>query len=750
MRRALTVLGVCVGLTAAGPAAQQPAQAPPPAPPSQATAQRSGQAAQPPPIIFKTEVNYVEVDAVVTDAQGNFVRNLTKEDFEVLEDGKPQKVELFSEIDIPLERPQRLLFSQKVVPPDTKTNREPFSGRLYIILLDDLHTNALRSSLVKRAARQFIEKYFGANDLAAVVTTSGLAQTAQEFTSDPQLLLRAIDTFMGQKVRSRTLERLDEYNRQRGQQPPPSDGGSGSKLKVNDPLDFERGHKARQSLTTLRNLSNYLAGIRGRRKALLFFSEGIDYPIYDVFDSRDATTIVYETRETLTAAARANVNFYTIDPQGLIALPGEAIELTAPPEDPSYRLDTVGMMDDLRTAQDSLRTLAEETGGIAMVNTNDFAKGFDNIVRANSTYYVLGYYPPESKRDGRFHKISVRVKKPDLRVTARKGYASPKGKPPSEKEGGEAQTSAALREALNSPLQQSGIGLTVHAAPFKGSAPNASVALAIEIDPNRMTFKPQNNLFTNKVELSFYPVNEQGKPLKGTRSELDLKLKEQTYQMVQAFGMRLCPRIDLPPGRYQVRIGAREAGAGEIGSVFYDLDVPDFNKEKLTMSGVLVTAATSRLVPTPLPDKQIEGVLPLPATARRDFVKGDILALFAEVYDNLPPQPAHKIDITTKLTGEDGRDVFKTTEERASSELQGSKGGGYGHAVQIPLKDVAPGRYLLRVEAAARLKDVTPAARELLITVHPPRPQEAPAQAAPTAAPPTKPPSQQKPPGEPR
>lgn len=720
-----------ISLTVGGPGAQQqpaPAAPSPGIPADQAPGQPARAGTQPPPpVTFKTEVNYVEVDAVVSDQQGNFVAGLTKDDFEVLEDGKAQKIELFTEIDIPVEKPDRFLYSQRVIPPDTKTNRDPFQGRLYIIVLDDLHTNALRSPLVKRAAKQFIDRNFGDNDLAAIVTTAGMNNAAQEFTNDTRLLHRAIDKFIGQKLRSRTLERIDEYNRQRNSQPPAdqnsgTSSGASQQNRTLDPLDFERGFKARQTLTTLKNLANYMSGVRGRRKALLFFSEGIDYPIYDLFDSRSASDVLYETREAITAAARSNVNFYTIDPQGLIGLPGDAIDIVSVPEDNNLRLNTQGMMDEVRLSQDSLRTLAEETGGIAMVNQNDFAKGFDNIVRANSKYYVLGYYPSaDQKRDGRFHKIAVRTKRPGLRVTARKGYASPKGKAPDREKGGDSRTSNALKETMNSPLQTSGIGLTVAAAAFKGSAPNNSIALAIEIDPTRMTFKEDKGLFNNKLELSFFPVDEKGKPLKGTTSELDLKLKPNTYQMIQAFGFRVNPRIDLPPGRYQVRIGARESGAGELGSVFYDIEVPDFTKEKLTISDVLLTAATSKLVLTPLPDKQAEGVLPLPATARREFVKGDTLALFAEVYDNLPPLPAHKIDITTKLITEDGREIFKSAEERDSKDLGGTKGGGYGHQLQIPLADVAPGRYLLRIEAAARLNDVKPVARELLIRVHPAR-----------------------------
>src|SRR5262245_55589316 len=133
MRRVLFVIGAMISLTVGGPGAQQPA----PAAPAQGGAtsgQPAGQPARPggtpppTPVTFKTEVNYVEVDALVTDAQGNFVAGLTKDDFEVLEDNKPQKIELFTEIDIPVEKPQRFLYSQRVIPPDTKTNRDPFQG----------------------------------------------------------------------------------------------------------------------------------------------------------------------------------------------------------------------------------------------------------------------------------------------------------------------------------------------------------------------------------------------------------------------------------------------------------------------------------------------------------------------------------------------------------------------------------------------------------------------------------------------
>jgi VWFA-related protein len=126
-------------------------------------------AAEQPPITFKVEVNYVEIDAVVTDQQGNFVRNLTKEDFQIFEQGKPQQVTNFSLVDIPVEKFDPPLFKAKPIESDVRSNRKEFDGRVFVLVLDDYHTNFSRTGRVKAAARQFIERYLGANDVAAVV-----------------------------------------------------------------------------------------------------------------------------------------------------------------------------------------------------------------------------------------------------------------------------------------------------------------------------------------------------------------------------------------------------------------------------------------------------------------------------------------------------------------------------------------------------------------------------------------------------
>jgi hypothetical protein len=435
------------------------------------------------------------------------------------------------------------------------------------------------------------------------------------------------------------------------------------------------------------------------------------------------------------------VNFFTIDPRGLVGMTTEYIELSgtdmatmeAGNSDPKTSMNGRQMfLNEMHLSQDSLRTLADETGGFAAVNSNSFSSAFDRIVQSNSRYYVMGYYPPTHPRDGKFHKIQVRVKRPGLTVLARKGYASPRGKTPDEKQreddarrlrdsskGGADNTSAPLRDALNSPMQQGGLTFSVQAAPFKGSEKEASVALAIEIDGERLHFTPPNNnaTFSDKVELSFFAVNEQAKPQHGTRSEVDLTLRPDTYQRVRAVGLRLNPRVSLAPGRYQVRLGVRESGAGALGSVFYDLQVPDFSKEPLMISGLLLTAPSAQVVPTAQADPVVAKMLPGPATSRREFAQSDTLSVLAEIYDNISSQQPRQIDTSVRLMDESGRDIFAARDSFQNGSTR--NWSVYGYARDISLKDVAPGRYLLRVEAQVRgnANGAKPVGSETVITV---------------------------------
>lgn len=694
MTRSLWISGL-VAVSAGAVLAAQTAQQPPPPPEPQG----------PPAITFRVETNYVEVDARVVDSSGAFVPGLTAGDFQVFEDGKPQKLEAFTFVNMPVERQPRPLFAKAPIEADVANNVTGYDGRVYVLVLDDQHTAPQRSPRTKAAAKRFIERYIGANDAAAVVYTSGRGDAAQEFTNSQRRLLASVNKFMGRKIRSSTLERLDEEQRTRGTR---QQGD-----RIDDPLDQERAYTARTALDSLRNLSNFLGGISGRRKAIIYFSEGVDYDIFDIFNtSGGASAVQQASRDAAAAATRANVAIYGIDPRGLGALGDDMIEVQDVPQDTSLNLGMSSFNDEVRRSQDSLRVLSSETGGFAIVNQNDLNSAFERVVADNSVYYLLGYYSTNEKRDGKFHKIEVKVARPGVTVRSRKGYVAARGKADDKPD---PKTPAELRAALMSPLPTSALPMALGAAVFKGPEGKGAVVLSTLIAARDLALTEANGTFNNHLDVIVTAADYSGKQFPGDRATLQLALKPDSVPRLRAGGFRILNAIDLPYGRYQLRVAAREENTKRAGSVVYDLDVPDFTKDKLAISGLALTSAGSSLAPTARPKDPLAKMLPGPMTTYRDFVQGDEIALFAEVYDN-SSKAAHKVEIEASLRSEGGQPVFQTREERDSSELQGGP-GGYGFVARVPLKDVPPGLYVLRVQGKARIGDQAEATRETVVRV---------------------------------
>src|SRR5262249_23501627 len=156
----------------------------------------------------------------------------------------------------------------------------------------------------------------------------------------------------------------------------------------------------RNTLLTLKNAAEWFSSVRGRRKSILFVSEGIDYDINDIIPGNgsnhySAADILDATRDVISAATRSSAALYGIHPRGLTDLGDESIEIQAYPDDTTLGVGAGSLQNELRLSQDSLRVLSDETGGFAIVNRNDVMGGLDRIVADNSSYYVLAYYPPD-------------------------------------------------------------------------------------------------------------------------------------------------------------------------------------------------------------------------------------------------------------------------------------------------------------------------------------------------------------------
>ena len=624
-------------------------------------------AAQPPDRPFRRSVEGVQIDLRAVDRDGRFVRDLTKDDVTVFEDGREQSITAFDLVEIPIVTERAP--AGPIVDPDVASNAVADQGRIYLIVLDDLHTHPLRSVTVRALAREFIERYLGPNDRAALIATSGRRELATEFTSNRGLLLDRAGRFEGGFAT----------------------GAQCGSDKVPCLADEQT------TMRYLTTLAKWLAGLDGRRKALLFISEGFDSGISDAFTDRDGlsrvTDAASDMREVIDAAARSNVSIFAIDPRGLPGAPAATVKpVTTLSDDDAARAVI---------ARQSLEILANETGGFALVHSNAFSDAFARVVSESSSYYVLGYTSNNTTRDGKFRRIEVRAKRPGLVIHARSGYVAREGKsaPPPQKS---ASITPALADALASPLQLSGITLTMSAAAFRGVKSKASVAVIVEARGGELP-----------LAVIVAAANPDGTIKGEEHGTLDLKPSAAPGPPAEDRTVRLVSRLNLSSGRYQLRVAALDR-AGATGSVHFDMEVPDFTKGPLAMSGLMLASAAAAAEPTGGTDRSWKEVLADPPTAVRAFAAGDRVALFTEIYDN-GGKAGDQLEITTSIRSDAGETAFTRREMLSRKDSGKSVTHQYGET--IPLTGVGPGRYLLTVDARRTSNPAHHASRQIPISV---------------------------------
>ena len=585
------------------------------------------------PPIFRAGIQLVEVDVTVTDGKGRPVRDLGRDDFELTEDGASQDVTSFRLVDIPI-APRQVRGDAIATSIDRDVSTNATSGRLYVMLLDNpAGAPWTHVYLTQRTARRFITQALAADDLMAIVDLQG-GFGSHGFTSNRQQLLASIDRF-----------------------------GRNGLSGVEETFAVEQQSSALGTYEVMRYVAERLGSVGNRRKAIVWIG-GI-VPFHPVLAS---TAVAY--RDAMRAATRNNVAIYPVDPHGLTIAIGRA------------ELERVS----------ALRAVAEDTGGYAVVNTNNFSGGYRRIVEQNSTYYVLGYYPAVERRDGRFHDIRVRVKRPGLTVRARRGYLAP---PP----GADASARRPLPDglsidalnALRSIVPVQGVSLEMFAAPFRGDEGLGSVLVGAQVRGADLTFDAEN-----RMEISKLAFDSAGSIHGATRSVFAIDLRPEARQPVTNRGLRYFDRLTLPPGRHEVRLVVHQPGGGS-GSVVAHVDVPDFSKTPLTMSGLVVASQDDATQPTLATDARATAALSMEPTMNRRFTRSDVLMLWAEVYDGRKT-PAPLMRLTTRIASAAGQTAM--ARERLLPPGGAHDPGRFEYRDRVALAELAPGAYVLTVEAA--------------------------------------------------
>ncbi len=417
--RRLTVAGaglaLCTLLLSSAPEARQAPAAQPPARPA---APAPAQAPVGPD--FRVAIDLVTTDVIVRDAKDVFIADVTKDEFEVYEDGVLQTMASMTLVHggrvINLQAPPPPPAQEGIILP-TSRPRNDAAGRIFLIIVDDLHldfrnTGRIRD-LFKRISRSLVHE----GDMFGIVST-GPSSLAIDLTYDHKILDEAI-----KRITGNALKPSDIIQGQDGPQGP-----------------TEVRYRAHVAFSTARDIVTQLERITNRRKAVVWVSNGFDFNPFEnqrmgedpVYGGRMGQTqeegrqfnqqfnqgtqfadadLARELADLTRSANRANATFYTIDPRGLVA--GQDLDETVDPQD---------FQQHIRKTQDSLRVLADETGGIAIVNQNNFDKALKRIDAETSDYYVVGYYSTNPDPLKRTRKIEVKVKRDGLNVWSRTSY----------------------------------------------------------------------------------------------------------------------------------------------------------------------------------------------------------------------------------------------------------------------------------------------------------------------------------------
>lgn len=405
------------------PAGAPPQGAPPPAGPPGAQAPPAGQAVNQPD--FRTSVNLVTTDAIARDRGGQFVADLTKDDFVILEDGIEQAVESFTLVH------GGRVYNQTAPPPPPPQEgiilpvarpANDAAGRILLFVVDDLHLDFRNTGRIRELFKKIRTNLLHDGDMWGMVST-GPSSIAIDVNYD----LKRFDEAM-KKIAGNGLKPSDIIEGPQGSQGP-----------------SEVRYRAHVAFSTAYDLMQKMAQIQNRRKAVVYVSNGYDFNPFP--DARAGTDRIYGSRgmgsyqnnsqydsqtnpfdqqgnqfadadlarelaELTRAANRANVTMYSIDPRGLVGGP-----------DLDEKVDPVEYQDHVRKTQDSLRVIAEETGGIAVVNQNDFDKALKRIDNETSDYYILGYYSSNPDPTKRHRRVEIKSKRDGVSIWSRSSYS---------------------------------------------------------------------------------------------------------------------------------------------------------------------------------------------------------------------------------------------------------------------------------------------------------------------------------------
>ena len=527
MRTQHVLISSILCLTSAASALAQSAASPPPPPAVQTNPNAPA---------LKVTSRVVQVNVIVQDKNGQPVTGLTKDDFTILDQGQPQTLASFAE---QANKVTTTLVSAAAASTFSNRVQERYGAppNVSVILIDSLNmldnygeVSRSNMSMARAQVVKFLAKV-QPQDRVALYFLSNKIYILHDFTNDTTELLRAMDIIRDLQMDQPNAAPAMDFalNAPNSRMTDPGWAREG----ISRGTEVDKTNRVKQSAAAFEAIAKHLAGIPGR-KNLIWISGGFPFLIYTVvgplsFDSQ------------ISAAARvlsgANVAVYAVDARGL----------------------TVGKPDPQTV--NTMTVLADRTGGRVLHNTNDLSGAIRTAIDDSRVTYVLSYYPDHNKWNGDFREIKVKVNRPGVEVRARRGYFATPDMAASAKSKEEIMV-----EAAKNPIESAALGMDVQADPVDVAGAR-QIKTEIKIDPAQMQIAKAGDRWMDSVDVKWVQVAADGRVLASTSQTFDLNIPEADYENVLRKGLTFSGNVKLVKDATDVRIVARDAGNGSVGTV---------------------------------------------------------------------------------------------------------------------------------------------------------------------------------------
>jgi len=643
--------------------------------------------------LIHVQSELVLVNVTVRDKSGNFVQGLKPENFTILEDNKPQKVVSFDmenvdavpPADVTQTKPLPSAPAASVTPAATaaagQSAAAQFKDRRLIVLFFDL--SAMEPDEIDHAvtsAEHYVDAQMAPADLVSIVSLGSSLQVNQDFTTDRALLKKQLEQFS-----SGSGQGFEEGTTGTTEGTP----DTGQPFTADD-TEYNIFNTDRR-LEALRSVAEKLSYVQ-QKKSLIYFSSGMD---------RTGIENESELRAAVNAAVRSNLAIYTMDMRGLQALVagGEAQNASLRGVSAYSGQSTLNALKSNFTTQETLVTLASDTGGRAFLDSNDFTKIFKGVQQDTSTYYLLGYHSTNPARDGHYRRIVVKSNVPGVKIEYRRGYYAPADFKHSTSDDKERQ----LEEELASELPATDLPLYLGVAYFRLQGNKFFVPISLVVPGSQIPFVRSSDRDKATLDVIGMVLDHDKHPLNRIRDTV--KLAVDTSREVQKKNVQYDTGMSLLSGKYHLKFVVRENQTGRMGSFEADIDVPDFKAQPLKMSSVILASQTQTAKKNSALNPLVHDGSEIIPNITHVFSASQHLLLYYEVYDPAHPAVADTANgagkpamrLLTNVAFFQGKAKAYESSLVEMTELNARERKAVVFQLDVPLASLKPGFYTCQV-----------------------------------------------------